>query len=353
MMDAVARTDAPSLVASAADAIYLVDELGRVQYANPAALAILGYVAAESELLGRPSHATIHHSHPDGTPFPEDQCPLLEPRRTGAAVRQDDDWFIRRDGTFVPVAYSSAPVQMADGRGAVVVFHDTTERIAIERAQRDAAVERTRAEELHASRARIVAATHDERRRLGRDLHDGAQQHLVNVSIALQRAAAEVSEPGLAELIAQALSETRSAIEDLRELAAGLVPSVLLHRGLRGAIESLTARAPLPVELDVTDVRLDPLVEAAAYFFVSEALTNVAKHAQAQTAAVRAHVDAGWLEVEVEDDGVGGADAMRGSGLRGLDDRVQALDGTLKIESSPGGGTLLRARLPISPPAAT
>jgi PAS domain S-box-containing protein len=352
-MDAPARTDAPALVANAADAIYLVDEFGRVQYANPAALAILGY-RDESELVGRPSHATIHHSHPDGTPFPEDQCPLLEPRRTGAAVRSDDDWFIRRDGSFVPVAYSSAPVEKPGGRGAVVVFHDTTERIAIERAQRDAAIERARAEALHASRARIVAATHDERRRLGRDLHDGAQQHLVNVSVALQLAAVKADDdPELAELIAQALSETRTAIDDLRELAAGLVPSVLLHRGLRGAVESLTARAPLPVELDVTDVRLHPLVEAAAYFFISEGLTNVVKHAHAETASVRAHVDNGWLVVEVTDDGVGGADPIGGSGLRGLDDRVQALDGTLEIERSAAGGTLLRARLPVTPPATT
>jgi PAS domain S-box-containing protein len=342
-------TDAPALVASAADAIYVVDEQGRVQYANPAALAILGY-DDERELLGFPSHATIHHSHPDGSPFPEDECPLLEPRRTGNAVRNDEDWFIRRDGAFVPVTYSSAPVQTPTGRGAVVVFHDTSERIAVEHAQREVEIARARAEELHASRARIVAAAHDERRRLGRDLHDGAQQHLVNVSVALQLAASRVNDPELAQLIEQALAETRTAVDDLRELAAGLVPSVLLHRGLRGAVESLTARAPMPVSLEMSDARLHPLVEAAAYFFVSEALTNVAKHARAQSAIVRTRVHGDWLTVEVRDDGIGGADPLKGSGLLGLEDRLQALDGTLEIDNGAGGGTLLRARLPVEPP---
>lgn len=345
--------DAPALVASAADAIYLVDEQGRVQYANPAALEVLGY-EHESELLGRPSHQTIHHSRPDGSPFPEEQCPLLEPRRTGDAVRNDDDWFIRRDGTFVPVAYSSAPVQTPTGRGAVVVFHDTSERIAVEQAQREAEVERARAEDLRESRARIVAATHEERRRLGRDLHDGAQQHLVNVSVALQLLSAGSAEPESTRLVTQALEETRAAIEDLRELAAGLVPSVLLHRGLRGAVESLTSRAPLPVTLEVDDARVHPLIEAAAYFFVAEALTNVAKHARAESAVVRTRIEHGELTVEVEDDGVGGAAPLGGSGLRGLEDRLQALDGALEITVPRSGpGTLLRATLPISSPAIT
>ena len=351
--DPATGTEAPALVASAADAIYLVDHEGRVRYANPAALAILGY-EHESELIGRASHATIHHSHPDGSPFPEAECPLLEPRRTGAPVRNDQDWFVRRDGSFVPVAYSSAPVDGPGGRGAVVVFHDTTERNAFEQAQREAEVQRARAEELSASRTRIVAATHAERRRLGRDLHDGAQQHLVNISIALQLAAARVTDPEdpLAQLISQALSETRLATEDLREFAAGLLPSVLTDRGLRGAIETLTARSPLPVDLELTPERFDPELEAAAYFFVSEALTNVAKHAGAEHASVRVSAADGSLTVEVSDDGIGGADPLRGSGLTGLQDRIAALGGVVLIAAAEPQGTRLTARLPLRPPTA-
>ena len=156
-----------ALLASLGDAVYLVDAEGRVRFANPAAVALLGY-DREDELLGAPSHATIHHTRPDGTPFPEEECPLLRPRATGETVRVDHDWFVRRDGGLVPVAYSSAPVHVDGGRGAVVAFRDISEAL---RAQ----AERVRAAELHASRARIVAAADAERRRLGRDLHDGAQ----------------------------------------------------------------------------------------------------------------------------------------------------------------------------------
>ena len=351
-LDPSAAQALAALVVNVADAVYAVDHAGRVLYANPAALAILGY--EEQELLGRPSHATIHHTRPDGTPFPEAECPLLRPRTSNAVVRVDEDWFIRRDGSHVPVSYSSAPVPGADGPAAVVVFRETTALLAAQVQARDAAAQRARADELRASRARIVAATLEERRRLGRDLHDGAQQHLVNVSIALQLAAAASPEPDTAALIDQALDETRLAIADLRELAAGLLPSVLVHRGLRGAIETLTARAPLPVSLELIDERFDPQVEAAVYFFVAEALTNVAKHSGAAAASVRLARNPSSPEqviAEVADDGHGGADPRRGTGLRGLEDRLAALDGTLEIDRADGGGTLLRARLSARPPA--
>ncbi|HEY4094212.1 MAG TPA: PAS domain S-box protein [Baekduia sp.] len=337
-----------ALLQSVADAVYAVDPEGRVRYVNPAGLAILGY-DDEAELLGRPSHATIHHTHRDGTPFPEDDCPLLLPRITGETVRVDEDWFVRRDGTFVPVAYSSAPVALEHGRGAVIVFQDIAER-------RRAEQERTRAEALHASRARIVEATLEERRRLGRDLHDGAQQHLVNVAMTLQLAARRADEGELQHLLDGALAETRQAIAELRELAAGLHPSVLTNRGLRGAVESLTARAPLPVALDLPEGRFAPTIEATAYFVVAEALANVGKHAGATEASVRIAVDGDHLDVTVADDGRGGAsaDAGGGSGLAGLADRVAAVDGTLAIDSPPGGGTRVRASLPlaVSSPAA-
>jgi PAS domain S-box-containing protein len=326
-----------ALLASLGDAVYLVDADGRVRFANPAAVALLGY-DREEELLGAPSHATIHHTRPDGTPFPEAECPLLRPRATGETVRVDHDWFVRRDGGLVPVAYSSAPVQVDGGRGAVVAFRDISEAL---RAQ----AERVRAAELHASRARIVAAADAERRRLGRDLHDGAQARLVNVAIALQLAA---QRSGDDDLVADALGELRIAMDELRDLASGLLPSVLTNRGLGGAVETLTARAPVPVTASVPDDRYDESVEVAAYFVVAEALANVAKHAEANEAWVEVARDGDALAVEIRDDGRGGADRAAGSGLRGLADRVAALDGTLEVDSPPGGGTRVRARLPLA-----
>ncbi len=327
-----------AFVASVADAVYAVDHDGRVQYVNPAGVVLLGY-DDESELLGCPSHAMIHHHRPDGTPFPEAQCPLLRPRETGEIVRVEEDWFIRRDGSFVPVAYSSAPVGGESRRGAVVVFRDITERRAAEEARA-----------VRESRARIVATTLEERRRLGRNLHDGAQQRLVNVTLALQLALREDPPPQMHELLLRALSETEQAVDDLRDLAAGLLPSVLVHRGLRGALETLAARASVPVALRVTDARYPLVVEATAYFFVAEALTNVAKHAGASEAAVTVAEHAGELTVEVRDDGAGGADAARGTGIEGLRDRLAALDGSLHVDSPPGGGSVLHARVPLTSP---
>ena len=331
-----------ALIASMADAVYAVDDAGVVLFANAAALRLLGY-AAEEDLIGRPSHATIHHSHPDGTPFPEAECPLLRPRQTGEPVRVDQDWFVRRDGSFVPVAYSSAPVTVAGRRGAVVVFRDVTERNRAE-------AERLRAEAIHASRARIVQAALQERRRLGRDLHDGAQQRLINVIFALQAAGRGAGDEAARRAIAEALEETQQAIRDLRDLGAGLDPSVLAHRGLAAAIASLTARTPVPVALDVPDERFDPLVESTAYFVVAEALANVAKHAQATEAAVMIAAEPDRVQVTVSDDGRGGAapDLAGGSGLAGLTDRVAAVGGTLTVASPPGEGTRLIAELPLA-----
>jgi len=331
-----------ALMASMVDAVYAVDEKGVVLFANPAAVSILGY-AAESELIGCPSHATIHYRYPDGRPFDEADCPLLRPRQTGEAVRVDQDWFIRRDGSFVPVAYSSAPVTVGRRRGAVVVFRDVSDR-------NRADAERLRAEEIYASRVRIVQAALEERRRLGRDLHDGAQQRLINVIFTLQTAARDADEQSAQRAIAAALDETQLAIRDLRDLAAGLDPSVLAHRGLAAAITSLTARTPVPVTLDLPAARFSPLVESTAYFVVSEALANVAKHAEASEAAVSIAVHAGRLVVTVTDNGRGGALAnpRGGSGLAGLTDRVEALGGTLAAESREGSGTRVTADLPLS-----
>ena len=332
-----------ALLESTVDAVYAVDAHGRVLYANRAALSLLGY-DAERELLGRESHTAIHNRRPGGRPFPESECPLLRPRSTGEVVRVEEDWFVRRDGTFVPVAYSSAPVTVDGARGAVVVFRDITERHRAE-------AERLRAEALRASRARIVEAQLEERRRLGRDLHDGAQQRLVNVILALQLVSRHVADDESKRLVANAVSETQQAIEDLRSLASGLHPSVLTHRGLRAAITSLTAGTPVPVALDLPGARFPPTIEGTAYFVVAEALANIAKHAEASEASVTIETGADRLRIVVADDGRGGAapDQARDSGLAGLADRVAAIGGTLHLDSPVGSGTRVIASLPLPP----
>ena len=206
-------------------------------------------------------------------------------------------------------------------------------------------------EELRASRARLVEAGDAERRRLERDLHDGAQARLVGVSLLLRTARARAPEEGeLTQLLDRAMDELNQGLTELRELAHGIHPAVLTDRGLEPAVEALVARAPFPVRVEAAcDGRLPPPVESAAYFVVSEALTNVAKYARANEASVAIRRMNGQVTIEVADDGVGGADASRGSGLRGLADRVAALDGTLSLDSPPGRGTRLRAEIPVAP----
>ena len=205
-------------------------------------------------------------------------------------------------------------------------------------------------EELEASRLRIVEASDAERQRLERNLHDGAQQRLVALSVGLRMALdRQRTHPDQArELLEVAREELTEALTELRELAQGIHPAVLTERGLEPALEVLAARTPMPVGLDVRlGERLPEPVEAAAYYVVSEALANVVKHAQAEEAAVRVLRSDGSALVEVEDDGEGGASLDGGSGLRGLLDRVETLDGWLEIESRLGHGTLVRAALPL------
>jgi signal transduction histidine kinase len=203
--------------------------------------------------------------------------------------------------------------------------------------------------ELAASRARIVAAADAERRRVVRDLHDGAQQRLVHTILTLDLAyrALENDAPGASALMTDALGHARGANEELRELAHGILPAVLTRGGLRAGVDALAARCGVPVEIDVSVGRLPAPVEATAYFVVAEALTNVAKHAHAEHATVTAHVEDGTLAVEVRDDGVGGA-RPDGSGLLGIADRLAALGGQLRIESLTAGGTLVAADFPLT-----
>jgi PAS domain S-box-containing protein len=201
-------------------------------------------------------------------------------------------------------------------------------------------------EELAASRMRLVEAADAERQRLERNLHDGAQQRLVSLSINLRMAARAY--PEARDALEAASAELAQALDELRELARGIHPAMLTDHGLGPALEALAARAPVPVRVTgVPATPLSPKVEAAAYFVTAEALTNVAKYAQACSASVQLELDDGRLRVCIRDDGVGGADPSTGSGLRGLRDRVDALDGELEVESPEGAGTTVTVELPL------
>jgi signal transduction histidine kinase len=202
--------------------------------------------------------------------------------------------------------------------------------------------------DLERSRSRLVVAAEAERRRIERDLHDGAQARLVSLAMELGRAKARLAHDpeGAAALVSQAHEEAKAALVELRSLVRGVHPPVLSDRGLDAALSGLAALCPVPVAVDVDlPQRPSPTVEAIAYFVVAEALTNIAKHSGASTAAVHVKSSGKMLRVVVDDDGRGGAD-RRGAGLSGLADRVQAVDGRLTVNSPPGGPTEIEAELP-------
>ena len=223
-----------------------------------------------------------------------------------------------------------------------------TAALTLENERLDAEL-RAHVDELRASRARIVTAGHTERQRLERDLHDGAQQRLMALGINLRLARDLVTSDTqeAAALLDASLEELNQATRELRELARGIHPAVLTDRGLDAALNGLAGRSPVPVELVQTlDERLPSSVESAVYFVVAEALTNVARYAQARTVRVTVVRSNGHVDVQVSDDGVGGADPAHGSGLRGLSDRVAALDGRLELTSADGNGTTVKATIP-------
>jgi signal transduction histidine kinase len=205
---------------------------------------------------------------------------------------------------------------------------------------------------VEASRARIVAAADEARRRIERDLHDGAQQRLVSLGLEVHGAAA-MTPPELEDLRAR-LSRIGSGLvevlDELREIARGLHPAVLSEGGLEPALKALGRRSPVPVDLEVrVGHRMPERVEVAAYYLVSEALTNAAKHSKASVVQVEVAAEEGGVLLAIRDDGIGGADPTQGSGLIGLSDRVEALGGTLEISSPAGGGTALRVTMPVVP----
>ena len=303
---------------------------------NPAAERIFGWT--REEIVGRGGLPMAPESR-----RAESEA-LFTRVRAGESLNDFETVRQRKDGTLVAVSIAAAPIRDGSGQvvGNMVAYTDIGERKA-----QEAEVHRlndelhARLDELAASRSRIVAAGDVERRRLERNLHDGAQQRLVALSLALRLARKQLdSDPDAARAaLAAAGDELSLALDELRELARGLHPAVLSDHGLRTAVHALATRAPLPVEIeDVPDGRLPEPVEAGAYYLIAEALTNVTKYAEASVVRVRVEATDGSLVVEVADDGVGGADPAGGSGLRGLADRVEALGGSLEVVSPAGAG---------------
>ncbi|HST65787.1 MAG TPA: histidine kinase [Mycobacteriales bacterium] len=219
--------------------------------------------------------------------------------------------------------------------------------IALENARLQAEL-LARLQDLHGSRARLVEAAQDERRRLERDLHDGAQQRLVALALELGLLQGELADPEARRRIEHARREVTVSMEELRGIARGIHPAVVSSHGLAVALESVAARTSMPLRLRVEDLpRLPENIEVAAYYVVCESLANTGKHALATSASIDVRVSGGALVVVVTDNGVGGADTGRGTGLRGLSDRVEALDGRLRVWSPSGGGTRVRAEIPV------
>ena len=317
-----------AMLEAALDAVVTMDAGGRVIGWNNAAEAIFGYPA--SEAIGRdmaelivPPRLRAAHRHGLAR-FLETGSPVVLDRRlelTGA----------RRDGSEFPVELTITRIALPGPPTFTGYLRDITVRVSA-------------IQELRASRARLVEVADAERQRIQRNLHDGAQQRLTSALLSLGRIRASSDEH--AALLELAIDELATGLQEVRQLAGGLHPSMLTERGLVAALEALALRAPVPVELQaLPDRRLPEPVEAAAYYVVAEALANVHKHAGARRIVVRATVEADRLAVAVTDDGIGGADEQ-GAGLRGLADRVEALDGRLTLESPPGGGTRLRAEIP-------
>jgi signal transduction histidine kinase len=250
---------------------------------------------------------------------------------------------IERDGEPLAVLVHDPTIDVEDP--GLVEAVSSAARLAIENERLTAQV-RAQLEEVRASRARIVEAGDEERRKVERDLHDGAQQRLVALTMRLEHARATTT--GSARLIDEATAELREAIAEVRSLARGLYPPILTEAGLAAAVESLAERTPVPVDVRIPDARFPPAIEVTAYFVVAEALTNVARYAGATSAQVHAAVADDVLTVTITDDGRGGADPGPGTGLRGLNDRVGAIGGSLEIDSAPGEGTTVRATLPLS-----
>ncbi len=355
-----------TLVAGEADADLLFDavavETGRLEFVRTAAVVRYGDNGSAT-VVGRWSCAADEELFPVGSVVPlGDDTAAGIVHRTGKAARVDaygEGAMATRMREAGYVSAAAAPVLVAGKPwGSVIVASGADEplgedlegRLAPFAALLALAVASAHArEQISASRARLVAAADEERRRLERDLHDGAQQRLVTLVLNIGVARRKVADDAVGELLAAAERDAREAIAELRLLATGLHPPILSESGLAPALTALARRTPLEVEVvHVPDQRFHQTIEVAVYYVVAEALTNVVKHAQATKVRLGARREKHALVVSVEDDGRGGANPEAGTGLTGLIDRVEALRGTLSITSSGSSGTLLRAEFPLS-----
>ena len=318
-----------AMLEAALDAVVTMDHQGRIIGWNHAAETIFGYRANEvigTEMADTIVPLSLREAHRKGLArFLQTQHPVILDRRLELTGRH-------QNGTEFPVELTITRISLPGAPTFTGYLRDITDRKRAEA-------------ELRASRARLVEVADTERRRIQRNLHDGAQQRITGVLLSLSRL--REAPVARAALIDQAIDELSTSLEELRALASGLHPAVLSERGLVRALEALALRAGIPFEL-VTDVRpgLPPQVEAAAYYVVAEGLANTHKHAGATAVTVRLRTENQTLLVDVMDDGVGGAD-QEGSGLRGLADRIEALGGTLALRSPAGAGTQLLAQIPL------
>jgi PAS domain S-box-containing protein len=324
-----------AMLEAAQDAVVAIDHRGRVLDFNPAAERIFGYDAGDAigadmaELIVPPSLRARHRAGL-ARYLVTGQGPVLD--------RRIEITGMRSDGSEFPVELTITRIDLPGPPTFTGYLRDITDR-------------KRQEAELRASRTRIVEAADEARRRIERDLHDGAQQRLVGLALDLRLARARVvTQPDeAAKLLEEATDELAAAAAELRELARGIHPAVLTEGGLEPALRTLVARSAVPVALSGPPPdRLPAPVEVTAYFTVAEALTNVARYAEATSVEIDLRHEDGRLVVEVRDDGQGGADSGGGTGLRGLADRLAALDGSLAVDSPPGEGTTLRAEIPCA-----
>jgi PAS domain S-box-containing protein len=316
-----------AMLEAALDAVVTIDHRGRVTGWNHAAETTFGYRADEA--IGR-DLADVIVPHSLRTAHRKGLARFLETGQPVILDRRLELTGLHKNGTEFPVELAITRIDLPGPPSFTGYLRDITDR---NRAN----------DELRASRARLVEVADAERRRIQRNLHDGAQQRLTAVLLSLGRLR---EAPDATRLLDLAIDELATGLQEIRELASGLHPAVLSERGLVAALEALALRAPIPVDLEaLPDRPLSEQTEAAAYYVVAEALANVQKHANARRVTVRATTDDVCLTVEVVDDGAGGADG-EGGGLRGLADRVEALGGRLVLDSPAGAGTRLLAEIP-------
>jgi PAS domain S-box-containing protein len=347
-LDRLAR-DRDRILELAGEGIYHADERGRITFANPAAADLLGW--PQDELIGKPAHELLHHSRPDGTPYPRERCPIHGPEAAKQPVESAiDDVFWRRDGSSFPVHWRSTPVPGPGG--AVVVFSDLSGRVSIERAMHEAG-ERAARERLQAAEA--------ERARWARELHDETLQGLAALHVLLSSPRAGASPEAMAERIRVAQEQIENEMEKLRGLISELRPAALDQLGLEASVRDLAERTQAIYGIDVetrfdlrkqdgAPRRLASDVETTAYRIVQECLSNAARHAEASRVDVELRQRNGSLGVRIADDGNGfdpGSESA-GYGLRGMRERVDLLDGSLTVESEKSRGTEVTAALPLA-----